>query len=294
MVSETHQPGPQPQTPRRGGEPTRLGEILPQPDETTRPVAGLCAECGGQVEPIWLPVTKRPRWFVSDLCKACAETRAQKQEQERHRKRAEETLRERIRRAGLGSPHRASRTFGTFEQVAGTELALARARMFAARMSDVPDMVHRGLLFVGLNGCGKTHLALGILHEVMASDIARSGLFVEFADYLAALRRSFRRATGDDSEDPEWVRYAMFEVELLVLDDIGAAASSRAGWDAEEMCRLLNHRIEAGRPIVATADVGPEELADRLGQRVVSRLYEACEMVKIEAGDYRRKGEQGG
>mgnify|MGYP001560619422 CR=1 FL=1 len=280
-------PRPTAETPRRTGSLTRIGDQLPPP-------RGLCSQCQGVVEPVWLPMPQRPRWIVAELCPACAELRFTEHEQERRRKRAEQTLRDRIARAGLASPHRAGRTFATFRSVDGAREATTVAQLFARRMSEAPGQVHRGLLFASANptepnGCGKTHLALAILHEVLGSDVARSGLFVEFADYLEALKRSFRRSAGDVSEDPEWVRWSMFQVELLVLDDIGAAASSRGGWDTEEMCRLLNHRIEQGRPIVATADLGPDELADRLGRRVVSRLYEACEMVRIEAGDYRRR-----
>ena len=277
---------------RRSGELTRLDAVGPEPDESSRPEAGACAECGREVGPVWLPISKQPRWHVPRLCARCAEIEHWAQEAERRRKLAQRTLQERIRRAGLGSPHRAARTFERFERLPGTEAALARAQEFARRMSEDPGAVTTGLLFVGVNptepnGCGKTHLALAILHQVLASDVARSGLFVQFADYLDALKRSFG-ASAENGGSPEWVRYAMFEVELLVLDDIGSAASSRGGWDSEEMCRLLNHRIEMGRPIIATADVGPEELGAKLGRRAVSRLYEACEVVRIEAGDYRR------
>jgi len=283
--------GPERKPKRRSGELTRLDAVGPPPDEATRPEAGACAECGRDVEAVWLPISKRPRWHAPRLCDNCAEIERRAQEAERRRKLAQRTLQERIRRAGLASPHRAARTFERFERVPGTETALARAAEFARRMSEDPDAVTTGMLFVGVNakepnGCGKTHLALAILHEVLASDVARTGLFVQFADYLDALKRSFGAGT-EDGGSPEWVRYAMFEVELLVLDDIGSAATSRGGWDSEEMCRLLNHRIEMGRPIIATADVGPEELAAKLGRRVVSRLYEACEVVRIEAGDYR-------
>jgi len=277
---------------RHSGKPTRIDAIGPEPDEPTRPTGAPCEDCGQNVDPVWLPISKQPRWHVPRLCARCAEIEHRVQEAERRRKLAQGTLQERIRRAGLASPHRAARTFERFERLPGAETALARAQDFARRMSEDPGAVTTGLLFVGVNpkepnGCGKTHLALAILHQVLASDVARSGLFVQFADYLDALKRSFG-ASAENGGSPEWVRYAMFEVELLVLDDIGSAASSRGGWDAEEMCRLLNHRIEMGRPIVATADVGPEELGAKLGRRAVSRLYEACEVVRIEAGDYRR------
>ena len=274
------------------GSLTHIGAASP-PDLGTRPEAGVCAQCGGEVQPFWLPIPKRPRWCVAECCPSCAETQEILRQLVRRREQAERTLRDRIARAGLGSPYRASRTFATFRPVPGTERAMAAAAAFARQMVEAPGGVRRGLLFSGAhpsepNGCGKTHLALAILHEVLGSDVARSGLFVQFADYLDALRRSFRRAETEEAHAPEWVRFSMYEVELLVLDDIASAAVGRTGWQAEEICRLLNHRIEHGRPIVATTDVGPDELADRLGKRVVSRLYEACEIVPIDAGDYRR------
>lgn len=275
----------------RGGRLTRVGDSLAAPDPSTRPEAGLCEYCGRGIEPLWLPISRRPRWHINRLCPGCAEGQRLQQEAEARALRAQLYLRERIQKAGLASPHRATRTFESFALVEGTEAALGIATRLAQRMIEGPGEPRRGLLFCGTNGCGKTHLALAILHRVIESDAARSGLFLEFADYLGTLRRSFSRPAEEEAADPDWLRWAMFEVELLVLDDIGAAAASRGGWDAEEMCRLLNRRIESGLPLIATTDLGADELTDRLGARVVSRLYEACDMVRIEAGDYRRRSQ---
>jgi len=283
-------------SPRRPGDMTRIGDLLPAPDMDARPADGACQDCGVATEPVWLPTAVSGNWHLPSLCPACAEARRQERESRERREREQQRLQDRIRRAGLASPYRASRRFETFRQVAGTEQALAAAQAFAVAMGQEPRP-HKGLLLVGShqqepNGCGKTHLALAILHQVFEANPARAVLFVEFADYLGALKRSFSNDRAEGNTD--WVRGAMFSVDLLVLDDIGAAANSRGGWDTEEMCRLLNHRIECGLPIVATVDLGPEEMRERLGGRVVSRLYEACEMVPIKAGDYRKRVLRGG
>lgn len=291
MVNEADRPDDQ-ATPRarQPGRLTRVGDCLPAPEPSTRPEPGVCEFCGREIEPIWLPISKRPRWHVARLCVGCSEGELLQGQVEADRRRAQEHLRERIQRAGLATPFRASRTFETFRVVEGTAEAVRITSRFTQRVGEDLREVRRGLLLCGTNGCGKTHLALAILHRVLESGAARTVLFVEFAEYLDLLKRSFHRPPEDEAAAPEWLRWAMFEVDLLAIDDIGAAAASRGGWDSEEMCRLLNRRIEAGRPLIATTDVGADELANKLGPRVVSRLYEACDMVRIEAGDYRKRG----
>ncbi len=89
--------------------------------------------------------------------------------------------------------------------------------------------------------------------------------------------------------EPESLRETVVSVGLLVLDDLGAARRTGGEWDSEELVRVLNRRIESGLPLIATADLSPDQMADRLGARVVDRLYEACRVVPIECGSYRRE-----
>lgn len=275
--------------PQRGGEWKRIGAVVgPPPGAPPKPDAQPCYRCQQLVEAMWLAVGKA-HWHQPLLCSTCqresdAAARADRREADRRR-----WLAERIERAGLGTVRR-EKTFAGFLDRPGTKDATRAAREFARTFS-VDESPRRGLLFVGMNGSGKSHLATAILNQVLDANHTMSGLFVEFAEYLLALRDAFAALEADVTAGS--LRHLMATVDLLVLDDLGAAASRRGGWDSEEMVRLLNAREIRGAPLVATADVDADELGKLLGSRVVSRLYGMCEVVPmadgtVEATDFRR------
>ena len=63
-------------------------------------------------------------------------------------------------------------------------------------------------------------------------------------------------------------------VDLLHIDDLGA--ENRTDWVLEQLYSIVNARYEAERAIVATTNLMPDELSERLGARTVSRLVEIC------------------
>ena len=63
-------------------------------------------------------------------------------------------------------------------------------------------------------------------------------------------------------------------MDLLHIDDLGA--ENRTEWVLEQLYSIVNARYEAERAIVATTNLMPDELAEHLGARTVSRLVEIC------------------
>jgi len=63
-------------------------------------------------------------------------------------------------------------------------------------------------------------------------------------------------------------------VDLLHLDDLGAENSS--DWVLEQLYSIVNARYEAEQAIVATTNLMPDELSERLGARTVSRLVRSA------------------
>lgn len=116
------------------------------------------------------------------------------------------------------------------------------------------------LMFQGVHGCGKTHLAAAIANARIAT--GEPVLFVVVADLLDYLRSAF----GPDSR----VSYARFFEEvkqspLLILDDFGDQSSTP--WARSKLFQLINHRYNARLPMVVTTCLSLDEMELRISSR---------------------------
>lgn len=139
----------------------------------------------------------------------------------------------------------------------------------------------RGLWLQGDVGTGKTTLAM--LVSKAALDAGRSVAIYSLPRLLNLLRESMDSETGMlDFMD------RLTAVDLLHLDDLGA--ENQTDWVLEQLYSIVNSRYEAERTIVATTNLMPDELSDRLGARTVSRLVEICgDLIPLYGEDKRRE-----
>jgi DNA replication protein DnaC len=161
----------------------------------------------------------------------------------------------------------------------------------------------RGLLLTGSIGVGKTHLAVGIL-QALVVERGASGLFYDYRDLLKQVQNSYNNSVA--ATELEVLR-PVFEAEVLVLDELGAAKPSDWVWDT--VAHILNTRYNDRRTTIITtnyANAGPlgteptagnsarsamrdETLGDRIGERMRSRLQEMCVVVEMQGEDFRQK-----
>jgi DNA replication protein DnaC len=97
--------------------------------------------------------------------------------------------------------------------------------------------------------------------------------------FLDRLRSRIRFA---DSPDP---LPELVEADLVVLDDLGREKVT--DWASERLYVLVNERYNAMRPTVVTSNYGPDQLAERGYDALVSRLVEGSPAIQITASDYR-------
>lgn len=156
-----------------------------------------------------------------------------------------------------------------------------------------------GLLLTGSIGVGKTHLAVGILHSLIVEK-GVPGLFCDYRELLKEIQHSYNpQVTTTELE----ILRPVFEAEVLVLDELGAAKPTEWVWDT--VAHILNTRYNDKRTTIITTNypdapaggvsTGPrnavreETLGDRVGDRMRSRLSEMCVTVQMNGADFRQK-----
>jgi DNA replication protein DnaC len=176
--------------------------------------------------------------------------------------------------------------------------ALSEARRFADKYPDV----ERGLMFAGGTGLGKTHLAVGIVREVLQR-FRHDVLFVDFPDLLA-MHNALARA--ESRLDVDWNRIC--RVTLLVLDNFGLVSPTDENVYLAE--RLLRARSEARRITIYTGErlslrellrrgagvklSGTHRFLSALSPELVLRLMADSRLVSIVGKDYRENARQSG
>lgn len=176
----------------------------------------------------------------------------------------------------------------TFEHDMDTQREAFRR---ATRFVEAFPAVDKGLLLFGPHGVGKTHLAAGILKEVIRTKGAR-GFFFETRELLRLVRETFNRGNEETEMD---VLAPVLEADLLVLDDLGAEKTSE--WVQETLGLVVNTRYNAKRATIFTSNLvdspdntDPQGFIYQLGARTRSRLVEMCDWVEIQGADVREVG----
>lgn len=181
----------------------------------------------------------------------------------------------------------------------GSSNVLAAAKGTAQNWAEHYPLDRTGFLFSGPSGVGKTHLSVAIIKQLMKKGV--SCLFCDYRDLLKQIQNSYNPSV--QTTELELLR-PVFKAEVLILDDLGAVKPTQWVWDSVSI--VLNTRYNDDRTTIITTNFedGPakslggspaqaaareETLGDRIGERMRSRLFEMCRLVRVEGKDFREK-----
>lgn len=136
------------------------------------------------------------------------------------------------------------------------------------------------LMFTGVNGSGKTHLAAAIANKHVSA--GGNALFIVVSDLLDYLRASFNpRSTISYDQRFDEVRLA----PLLVLDNL--STESATPWAREKLFQLLNYRYVTRKPTIITTVHHIEDIEKRDPQISVRLLdTRLCIIFALEVPSY--------
>lgn len=143
------------------------------------------------------------------------------------------------------------------------------------------------LYLYGGTGLGKTHLSLAI-----ASEVLKKGYTVIYDSVINLLhtleQEQFRKGKEIGDTLP-----SLLECDLLILDDFGAEFDT--AFTRSMLYTIINSRVNARKPMIINTNLTHQEVRERYGDRILSRLISSSQILPFYGKDIRlrKKAENG-
>lgn len=218
------------------------------------------------------------RWMGCPECSRLQQEAEQSEHARKEVEQAQRALEQRLDRSGIPLRYR-SKTFQTFTaDTDAKERALTVAMEFA---SNFDQHLSRGttVVFSGMPGTGKSHLAIAIAQAVMGQHTA---LYTSAIDAVRMIRNTWRR---DSDQSETQVLDMLSRVHLLVLDEVGV----QYGTEAEQvnLFDIIDKRYRDLMPTILLTNQNKAGMKAFLGDRSFDRLREEGRWVTFDWESHR-------
>ena len=154
---------------------------------------------------------------------------------------------------------------------------------------NINDFVTKGknlLIFSKNTGNGKTSWSKKLLlawftNIIYFTDYTCRGLFVNVVRYFNELKNNINKS----SDYIEHINTYMDKADLIVWDEIGI--KNITPFEHDNLLNCINMRLENGQANIFTSNMTPEELKEKLGDRLYSRIVQSSIVIELNGMDKR-------
>jgi len=157
------------------------------------------------------------------------------------------------------------------------------------------------MVVLGPTGCGKTYFAAACMGEYLRRAVTKAKkmsvngfgvwnlvgpqdqLFITAPALLMTLRGTFRQQSGPTLED--MIGKYSESAGPLIIDDLGAEKTT--DWTLEALYLIIDNRYSWMRQTMVTSNLSMEQIANRLGDRIASRLVGMAKPLVMTGKDRR-------
>lgn len=143
-------------------------------------------------------------------------------------------------------------------------------------------------LYIHSNTCGngKTAWSLRLIQSYLNSiwykcDLNCKTLFINVPRFLLALKDNIT----DKNEYIQHIKKHVLDADLVVWDEIATKAATQ--FEHENLLSLINTRIDYNKSNIYTSNLNPEEIKERLGDRLYSRIVNLSTDIELFGSDKR-------
>lgn len=135
-------------------------------------------------------------------------------------------------------------------------------------------------------GNGKTEWSLRMIQSYFNAiwhkcDLSCKALFINVPRFLLALKDNI----STHSDYIEHIKKNILDVDLVVWDELGIKNATQ--FEHEHLLNLINTRIDYNKSNIYTSNLSSDELRDRLGDRLHSRIINLSTDIELFGRDKR-------
>lgn len=144
---------------------------------------------------------------------------------------------------------------------------LAKIHRFAQNYCEnFPHNKETNLIFWGEVGTGKTFLL-----ECIANELLNKLHYVVFSTAYD-ISKSMVKAYNSPYNERDTILAPLFECDLLIIDDLGTEPLFHES-TLTNLFTLINERQRNNKPIIYSTNLTPEQIDERYGNRIKSRIF---------------------